>query len=45
MQMNNEYLLQIFQTFNAAKSSFLPTDEKKQLLKDLRKVYGIPEND
>ena len=27
--------------FNAARSSFLPEDEKKDLLKDLRRVYSI----
>ena len=32
-------------TFNAARSSFLPEDEKKDLIKKLRKVYSIDEDD
>uniref|UniRef100_A0A0K2TZ03 adenosine deaminase n=1 Tax=Lepeophtheirus salmonis TaxID=72036 RepID=A0A0K2TZ03_LEPSM len=28
-------------TFNAARASFLPTNEKNELLRNLRKVYGI----
>ncbi|TRY63397.1 hypothetical protein TCAL_01846, partial [Tigriopus californicus] len=27
--------------FNAAKASFLPDDEKRTLIKDLRKAYGV----
>ena len=32
-------------TFNAARSSFLPEDEKKDLIKKLRQVYSIDEDD
>ena len=30
-----------FQAFNAAKSCFLPDEEKKELIKTLKKVYGV----
>ena len=29
-----------FQMFNAARSSFAPEEEKRQMLEDLVKVYG-----
>ncbi|KAF0299964.1 Adenosine deaminase [Amphibalanus amphitrite] len=31
--------------FNAAKASFLPDSEKKELLKKLREAFGVPETD
>ena len=31
------------QNLNAARSSFLPEDEKKQLVRQLYKVYGMEE--
>ena len=31
----------LFQAFNAAKSCFLPPDEKKELIKKLKIVHGL----
>ena len=30
-----------FQTFNAARASFLPDDEKQELIEQLKLVHGI----
>ena len=30
----------VFQIFNAARSSFAPEEEKRQMLEDLVKIYG-----
>lgn len=30
-----------FQVFNAAKSCFLPDDEKQELIRNLKKIYGV----
>ena len=38
-------LMNFLQTFNAARSCFLPAEEKKDLLRQLKKLYGMEEDD
>ena len=38
-------LMNFLQTFNAARSCFLPAEEKKDLLRQLKKLYGMEDDD
>ena len=37
--------MNFLQTFNAARSCFLPAEEKKDLLRQLKKLYGMEDDD
>ena len=43
--VNSYAMSTAFQNFNAAKACFLPENEKKELLKKLRKAHGVPDID